>query len=387
MITPEEILKKANKKYISYLQSTIIEDDIFPLIIPANKVPSKDFATYTNEIKNLYSNSKDKKGYGYNIIYTEKRKKGLGLQSLPTQFIFEDKIDFLKYLGKENEVVLFNKACDVTFLIFPELKEVIFNKPIILLKNLDKWEDILKVCTYFKNNPTPNLYIRELPIKIHTKFVEDNKSVLTILFSNILNPEFISSVKMSAKNKFEKKFNLKYAEPMIRFKILDQEIANSSFSGVADMSMPISSFKQLNLPISKVIIVENKTSLYTTLTLPNMTNAIAIFGQGFAVSNLENIDWLKTIEILYWGDFDAHGFEILSQVRGYYPKTKSILMDKDTFNRFFEHENGTVSTKDYLANLTDSENELYKVIQGNNYRLEQEKIPNDYVIKHFILRL
>ena len=144
MITPEEIFKKATRKYISYLQNVINGDVLFPLVIPGNKVPSKSTSNYSSEIKNLYLDSKEKKGYGYEIIYTERRKKGLGLQSLPTQFVFNDESDFLKYLGKENEVTRFNKFCESTFVIFPELKNVIFNKPAILINNLDKWESLLK---------------------------------------------------------------------------------------------------------------------------------------------------------------------------------------------------------------------------------------------------
>ena len=378
MITPEEILKKANRKYTSYLQSKITNDLFFPLIIPGNKIPSKSTLNYSEEIKNLYLDSKEKKGFGYEITYTEKRKKGLGLQSLPTVFTFKNEADYLKYLGKEKEVALFNKFCNSTFTFFPELKDVIYQKPAIVLNNLDKWEDLLKVCTYFKKNPRPNVYIRELPIKVNTKFVEKNQSALTILLEAILNTSDISSEK-----KFEKKFGLKYAEPMIRFKILDQDIAGTVFAGVSDLALPISHFKQLNLDVSKVIIVENKTSLYTTLTLPNMHKTIAIFGQGFGVSNLKNIDWLKTKEILYWGDFDAHGFEILSQVRGYYSQTKSVLMDENTFNKFFENDKGAGSKVSQLDNLTEAETELHRFLLKNNYRLEQEKIPNNYVIKYF----
>lgn len=379
MITPKEILKKANRKYTSYLQSKITNDVFFPLIIPGNKIPSKSTLNYSEEIKILYLDSKENKGYGYEITYTEKRKKGLGLQSLPTLFTFTNETDYLKYLGKQKEVDLFHRFCDSTFTFFPQLKDVIYKKPAILLKNLSNWEDLLKVCTYFKNNPRSNLYIRELPIKVDTKFVEKNQAALTILLEAILNPSDVSSEK-----KFEKKFGLKYAEPMIRFKILDQNVADTSFSGINDLALPIGHFKQLNLDVSKVIIVENKTSLYTTLTLPNMHKTIAIFGQGFGVSNLKNIEWLKTKEILYWGDFDAHGFEILSQVRGYYSQTKSVLMDRNTFDEFFENDKGAGSKVSQLDNLTEAETELHRFLLENNYRLEQEKILNDYVIKHFV---
>ena len=80
------------------------------------------------------------------------------------------------------------------------------------------------------------------------------------------------------------------------------------FYGLDDLSIPLSQFEKLNLPLQKVIIVENKTSLYTTLTLPNMKNTLAIFGSGYAVLNLKNVKWFQQLELLYWGDIDAQGF-------------------------------------------------------------------------------
>lgn len=60
-------------------------------------------------------------------------------------------------------------------------------------------------------------------------------------------------------------------------------------------------------------------------------------------------------------------------MRGYFPQTKSILMDEDTFNKFFENDNGTLSKVTILLNLTDIELNIYEKLKQNNWRLEQEK--------------
>jgi len=234
------------------------------------------------------------------------------------------------------------------------------------------------VCSFFKHNPKPELYTRELPIKIHTKFVERNQTIIKDLLEFLI-PE---NVNHREKN-FEKRFNLKFSEPQVRFKILDKWISDSSLSGLDDIAIPVSQFEKLNLSVKKVIVVENKTTLYTTLTLPRMTKAIAIFGSGYGVYNLKNVDWFTNLELLYWGDIDVQGFEILSQFRGYFPQTKSVLMDKITFDRFFENDLGTSTNKTSQLNLTDSEQKLYDFLKTNNFRLEQEKIPFDYVNKFF----
>jgi hypothetical protein len=187
-----------------------------------------------------------------------------------------------------------------------------------------------------------------------------------------------------SETKFEKRFNLKYSEPLIRFKILDSSISNKYFSDLTDISIPINQFNELSLPIKKVIIVENKTNLYTVaLTLPVQENTIVIFGSGFKVENLKNVKWLSSVEILYWGDIDIQGFEILSQMRGYFPQTKSLLMDEDTFNKFFENDYGTLSKVTTLLNLTEIELSIYEKLKQKNWRLEQEKIPLNYVFSKF----
>src|SRR5690606_38470376 len=137
------------------------------------------------------------------------------------------------------------------------------------------------------------------------------------------------------------------------------------------------------LPIQKVLVVENKTTLYTTLTLPKMDKTIAIFGSGYSVHNLKNVHWFNNLELIYWGDIDAQGFEILSQFRSYFLQTKSVLMDKQTFDQFFENDNGTRTNISTKLNLTEEEQQLYDTLKTNNWRLEQEKIPFDYVNEFF----
>lgn len=379
MITPKEIKDKAERKYISFLQSLVENKPFEKLVIRGDKSYTKtSFAEFEKEILLIISQSKEKKGFGYTLEFQKVKTKSLGVQDLPTSIFFDTKKDFLKFLGKEKEVELFKISVEKIIDTFPELKEWIIKNPKKVIDNTNEWESILKVCQYFQQNPKPNFYIRELPINVHTKFIERNKTVikelLDVLISQHINIE---------EKEFEKRFNLKFAEPQIRFKVLDKEISQKFFSGLDDIAIPISQFEKLNLPIKKVLVVENKTTLYTTLTLPKMDKTIAIFGSGYSVHNLKNVRWFDNLEILYWGDIDVQGFEILSQFRSYFPQTKSVLMDKQTFDYFFENDNGTPTNISTKLNLTDEEQQLYDILKTNNWRLEQEKIPFDYVNEFF----
>ena len=164
---------------------------------------------------------------------------------------------------------------------------------------------------------------------------------------------------------------------------MDARLIGRFLSGVDDISIPISQFENLKLPLKKVLIVENKTTLYTTLTLPKMEKTIAIFGQGNAVSNIQNAKWLKEVKVLYWGDIDVHGFEMLSMTRKNFEQTESILMDMATFDKYFENELGKPSTNTTELILNEKERELYELLKTNNWRLEQEKIPSVYVNEYF----
>ena len=379
MITPDEIKKKSERKYVSFLQSLVKCEPFDKLVIRGDKKYTKSsLPEFEKEIQSIVSQSKEKRGFGYSLDFQQIKTKYLGTQDLPTSIYFETEADFLKFLSKEKEVQQFKENVDSIINSFPELKEWLIKKPKIVIDNENHWESILKVCQYFKLNPKPDLYIRELPIEVHTKFIEGNQKVVKELL-DVLIPEYINE----DEKQFEKRFNLKYAEPQIRFKVLDKDVSQRFFSGINDIAAPVNQFETLNLPVDRVIVFENKTSFYTALTLPKMDKSIALFGSGFSVSNLRNVTWFKNKELLYWGDLDVQGFEILSQFRSYFPQAKSILMDKATFDNFFENDTGTPSNISTQLNLADEEQQLYDILKTNNWRLEQEKIPFDYVNNYF----
>lgn len=381
MITPKEIKDKTERKYISFLQSLVEQRPFEKMVIRGDKSYTKlSLSEFEREIQLIHSHSKEKKGFGYTLEFQKVKTKHLGSQDLPVSIYFDNEKDFLKFISKENEVDSFKSNVEIILREFPELKDWIIKNPIKVNDNANEWQNILQVCQYFKQNPKPNFYIRELPVKVHTKFIERNKNIIRELL-DVLISEHVNS----EEKEFENRFNLKFAEPQIRFKILDKTISDRFFLGIDDIAIPVSQFEKLDLPIKKVLVVENKTTLYTTLTLPKMNDTIAIFGSGFKVSSLKNVKWLANLELLYWGDIDAQGFEILSQFRGYFPHTKSVLMDKQTFDNYFENDFGTLTNISKQLNLTDSEEELYTILKTNNWRLEQEKIPFDYVVNHFLL--
>ena len=387
MITVAEIKKKSENLYSEYLKSIISGESFFPKTIRTDKSVSNDFNEMRTELAEVIQHSKDRKNFGYTITYKQVNTRKHGVQSLPEEISFQSENDFLKFLHKEKEAEFFKANANKILSVFPTLIDTIKKYPKKVIDNNQNWNSILKVCVYFKHNPKPNLYIRELPVNVHTKFIENNKGILLDLLNVVLPSESINEEFKTTKE-FEKRFGLKYNQSQIRVRVLDKEISDKYLSGLTDIVVTEEEFCNLQIPCEKVFIFENKTNysnLMNFLTLPKIENTIGIFGSGFSVSKLKNALWLADKEIFYWGDIDTHGLKILSQIRGYFSNTKSIMMDFDTLNTFKnDWDKGEPIHENSLPNLNSDEQELFHFVRADNIntiRLEQEKISQEYVLK------
>lgn len=370
MITPTEIRKKAENKYLTFLRSVTERQAFEPIVIVGNKKPNDDTVQFEKELTELIAHSKEKKGYGYSIEYQKVKTRKHGEQDIPVSISFLTEQDFLKYIGKEQDTAGFRKDVERILSAFPELFEWVCRFPNKVLDNHRVWDDVLKVCIYFKGNPKPQLYIRELPIQVDTKFIERNKGIikelLDIIIAKSVNPD---------ETRFETRFNLRYDEPVVRFRVLDKAMSQMLFSGIDDLSVPINQFQEVEIPVEVVYIVENKMNM---LTFPPIQKSIVVWGHGFGVDLLKDVTWLKSKKIFYWGDLDAQGFQILSEIKTHFPQVESFLMDRETFDLFYESGFGTETNVEKNLFLTPEEEKMFDFLKEGNYRLEQEKIPFEY---------
>lgn len=378
MITPAEIKDQALKWWKPFLVSWINEELFFPKKIDRiGKVKSGDitsrFDLLQNEIGNLYSHSKNNVGSGYLVKTADKNFRRSGAHQLPNEIEFETTEDYLSYTGKKKEWIKFQENYKSLISHFPQIKEWIIGSALLLCSSNTDWSDIIKVCSYFLENPRPSLYIRQLPVQIHTKFIEENSTLIQSLLDYLI-PDHIRNVEQ---NKFAQRYFLKHDEPLIRIRILDGALA--VYNNISDISIRLSDFEKNDWPCNRVLITENKMNF---LALPSLSDSIAIWsGGGFNVNYFKNVSWLNSKNIYYWGDIDEYGFQILHQIRSYYQHAQSIMMDKGTFEAFQEFAvNGERNKSEKLSLLNDEEAELYRLLKSRatKNRLEQEKILQQY---------
>ncbi|WP_448280178.1 Wadjet anti-phage system protein JetD domain-containing protein [Phormidesmis priestleyi] len=375
MIDPTQIQQKSKQRYSSFLSSIITEENFFPLEFSVGTLP-KDYIALREAVIPLIDGSKHSLGYGYALELKTRKTQKHGLQSLPKRISIETEQDYLKLIKKEKEVLQFKSDVELIRTKVPELNSWLYHNPLTVIEHRDRWSDLLKVCQYFQQNPKPNLYIRELPIQVHTKFVEQNQKILRSLLEAILPVEQLVSVEGEKNHTFEKRFSLKYGEHLIRLRLLDQSLKDKYDFPASDISVPVSEFRQLNLNPHRCFITEN---LMNFLTLPPLENSFAIFGGGYAVPTLKTATWLSPCPIFYWGDLDVDGFKILSQLRSYFPQTISIMMDMTTFEMFHNFAVLVVGAiAETLPHLTSEEETLYTHLALYHKRLEQERISQVY---------
>src|SRR6266516_2725611 len=355
MITLEEMKQKVQRSYLAFLQSWMRGDPYIPLTIPVGKLPT-DFVPLRAAVQQL-------------------QKRSLKTQTLPTRVVLETATNFIRMIEKESEFFHFQSDVALVREQVPQLEAWILSSPKKVIEQHGNWPALLAVCHYFMENLRPGLYIRELPLNVHTKFVEDHTGILRELLEHLLPPEAV----LSNAPTFQQRFGLREAEPLIHVRFLDEQLEKQYGLPLNELCVPPSQYVHFDLQAQRCIITENKM---TFLTLPALPKTFAILGAGFKVSSLAALPWLAACPIIYWGDLDAQGFQILSQLRTIFPHVVSLMMDETTFRTFSSFSvAGTPCPVRQLPNLTSEEHALFLRMVRDNIRLEQERISHRYALE------
>lgn len=375
MISPQDIRAKALRHWSSHAYHRLYLSGARwqALDIPFGKAGGREllseFANIGQSLQALQASAKAALGYGYQIDFEPVTHRQLGEQHLPSRIYFATEQDFLRFIGKLKEATKFKQLTQQTLTQYPTLSVLLHNKPRWLLDNLEVWNKLLSVAAWFIAHPQPHIYIRQIDLPgIDSKFIEQHKTQLAVLLDALLPPFAIDSETKT----FEQRYGLRFDQHLIRFRLLDPAIA---LAGLTDLTLPLDDFCRRELALDYVFITENKVN---GLAFPVFPGSMVIFMLGYGVGSLSKATWLKNKRIIYWGDLDTHGFEMLSRLREIFPHVESMLMDRTTLA-----ENISLCVqepsplKEIPIFLTDSEKDTFSALlasDGSALRLEQERI-------------
>jgi len=376
MITPAEIVKKAERKYLNVLRAYLNGEDLFPLEFSVGR-SSKNLVERRQQIDELRQRARETMGQGYALEWQTVNRRDMGKQTTPRRVIIETLDDYLAVVRKRTEYQQFVSDVERIRRRFPALEDWMCANPQAVIDYSGQWDDLLVVCDYFVKHPRPNLYIRELPISVHTKFIEQHSRILRDLLDTLLPADTITR----DANDFSQRFGLKTPLPTFRIRLLEEQLDRQYALGLDDLTLPVDQLAHLltdHIQPTTVIIAEN---LMNFLTLPSQPASIGLFGRGFAVQSLAKVMWLYRCRIIYWGDIDAHGFQILSDLRRLFPHVRSVMMNQQTLDDHAEYVvEGNRVRVDRFDGLTEAEATVAQHVLEHNLRMEQEHIPQTYAL-------
>lgn len=133
-----------------------------------------------------------------------------------------------------------------------------------------------------------------------------------------------------------------------------------------------------------VLISENKD---TAIGFPRVRGGIAIEGEGRGANTIASALWVYSAPlVVYWGDLDQDGLEILNEFRAEGLAVTSMLMDVETYHLYQRygttHDHNGKPIKLHpprdVPHLVEHEAELYRLLSSSTApvpRVEQERIP------------
>ncbi|MHB8911863.1 MAG: Wadjet anti-phage system protein JetD domain-containing protein, partial [Lysobacter sp.] len=332
-------------------------------------------------------------GFG-SVEYVERSWPRLGAQRLPRRWLFASAQEVAAELGEAGrwqqaclrfQVLLARSVPNANELTGGAVEEATADSvarwPHTLSRSFDLLADLTEpdfarlvmALDWLLRHPDSGLYLRQVPIAgIDSKWMEPYRGVIGTWLAALSDAEPALG--------FHAASGLRPMPDRLRLRLLDPAL-RAMVGGLGDIAAPVDAVAALNLPVQRVMIVEN---LATGLAFDDLSGTVVFMARGYAVEPFADIAWLRDVPVFYWGDIDTHGLAILDRLRAYVPQVRSIMMDERTLRQFQELcvEEATPSQAVELTRLTAAESALYAALRSGSHglrgRLEQERIAWDW---------
>lgn len=300
-----------------------------------------------------------------------RRWTGLGVQTLPSRIVFESARELAAFLGSD-WLGRWDQASARHTTLSQQLAPTADLSGVIDWLSRASEQDCqraMDIARWLHAHPQSDLYVRQIPVPgVDTKWVERNRGVIAELLAALKGEKLTG--------RFEPAAGLRQDRPKCRFRLLDPDM-RAGFGGLEDISTPLDDLARNPIPAKWVIVVEN---LQTFLACSDLPHAVVTFGAGFSATELAKLPWLSQMPLVYWGDLDTAGFEILNALRAHFAHIQSFGMDETTL---LAHRHlwapDPKQRRIELAHLSEQERSVYLSLCDGRHgqtgvRLEQERL-------------
>jgi hypothetical protein len=293
-----------------------------------------------------------------------------GANAIPDRVRIETFDDLATFLRTADQARRHAELMDLAKTVAPQLHSWLIAKPMRALAHESVFERLVACVRWLADNADRNRFLRQIDVPgVDTKFIERHRAILTELVDLVIKPTDRQT------RDFVLRYGFRDKPPRVRIRVLDPG-ASPLPSDITDVELPANELASQVFDVDRVFLVENEV---TFLAFPSARRSLLIFGGGYAVSRVGQLDWLRNVSLYYWGDIDTHGFRILDLLRQRFPDARSMLMDRATLlghEVHWDREQSPVNA--HLQHLTADEAALYRDLVedvfGTAVRLEQERI-------------
>ena len=423
-LLPEDVLLTLKNKHWQNsrnLKSLLSGGDSFPLVValkpPRGNAAIQNIGHFQNFVSSWKSFSQDSingagqergdsKSKGFEVVWEKRNFRSLAEQDVPTHLNILDIGSLACILGSDEERQLQDWLSKIRY-IFESLSsqsylpqsqshqassdegssshgdsdQNLFQALIDHLETLDSFEQddlklLVSLLPQLQKGMGQGCYLRALPVTfVDTKFIEKNLRIIESVVTALVDRSVKDIGLMSWLDCKEKPRDWLLVKPLCKE-------TRSLLGGLPLLRLSSDTLQDFELPARNILVIENEQSC---LALSDVHNTIAVSGGGKNVSWMK-AGWLADKNVGYWGDIDSEGLAILSDARSRLSSITPLMMDELTVKTFAERmvpEPDSVS-KDPVA-LTETELALFKGLRADQYadkRLEQERLPMEYVAQH-----
>jgi hypothetical protein len=296
----------------------------------------------------------------------------LGPQTLPTRLSLASPLEVAHIVGDESRFALATQrhaACAARFPMLQTASALSTHFEVLSSYEPKDFDLLLNLLSWLVAHPHSRHRPRQLPVAgLDTKWLEKRQAVVTDLLLTIRGE--------SGSRDFYTVCGLTPDAHRLRVRVLCPEL-RAAVGSLGDIEAPLAELARLPVLPKHVLVIEN---LETGLALPDLPGCIAVMKLGKSVSVLAALPWVQSANVVYWGDIDTHGFDMLNQARLSLGEVTSVLMDEATLltHRDLWVEEPSQCAVTDLRCLLERERMVFENLRNNVWgtkvRLEQERI-------------
>jgi hypothetical protein len=309
------------------------------------------------------------------IDYEDWTTRNFGRVRLPRSARVASVDGIARLLKRFSDLSLARRRCETLIGLDPRLSPLADHWPTIVAMPEADFDILCRFVKLIPQSPVANMRLREVACAgMHTKFLEQNRRLVGHIMAALAIPGKADATSWAGKLGF-------IDDETSIFEVRDLD---GNLLPYPHFALPASCFVAAPLPahllagLYGTVVVENSA---TFRALPAAPGVIAIFGRGDAARGLAAAPWLQTRPLLYAGDLDHAGFQMVAALRrGGLPHLETAFMDAVTAQQlraYWVADTSRPGSARSYAGLTEEESDAQRMMAEGPWRLEQERIAFD----------